>query len=233
MIDDPTKYDDYSITNLHTAIAMAITKGSLDDIKYIFTSPFVKNKHEINIHLNKETFLEEACTYGHLEIVKYLLTSTDLKEHSDITANSHYCFQQACQNGHLEIVKYMATSPELKIHSDILAANNSALQNACCKNHTEIVKYLLTSPDLKVHPGMDDFTLRDHGSFKLASINNSLDVLQYLIFDYYIEKTDYLKFIMENYPNSEVEKMFKLRDIHDELKQELLTDNSQPKKLKL
>jgi ankyrin repeat protein len=233
MIDDPSKYDDYNVIELHTAITMAITRGSLEDIKYIFTSPFVKNKHQINIHLNKESFLEEACVYGHLDIVKYLLTSPDLKEHSDITANSHYCFQNACQSGHLEVVKYMATSPDLKVHSDIIAANNSALQNACCKNHVEIVSYLLTSPDLKVHPGMDDVTHRAHGSFKLASINNSVDVLQYLIFDYNIEKTEYLKFIIDAYPNSEVEKMFKLRDVHDELKQELSTDNFQPKKLKM
>lgn len=233
MIDDPSKYNDYNVTELHTAITMAITRGSLEDVKYIFTSPSVKNQHQINIHLYKESFLEEACTYGHLDIVKFLLTSPDLKEHSDITANSHYCFQNACQSGHIEVVKYMASSPELKVHSDITAANNLALQSACCKNHVEVVSYLLTSPDLKVHPKMDDISHRAHGSFKLASINNSLDVLQYLIFDYHIEKTEYLKFIIEYYPNSEVEKMFKLRDVHDELKQELPKDNSQPKKLKM
>lgn len=233
MIDDPSKYDEYNVTQLHTAIAVAISKGSLADIKYIFTSPFVENRDKINIHLNKETFLEEACTYGHLDIVKYLLTSPDLKEHCDITANSHYCFQQACQNGHIEVVKYMACSPELKIHSDITASNNLALQNACCKNHVEIVSYLLTSPDLKEHPAMDDKAQRDHAGFKLACINNSLDVLQYLIFDYNIEKTEYLKFVIENYGNSEVGKMFKQRDVHDELTQELSQDNPQLKKMKL
>lgn len=233
MIDDPTKYHEYSVTELHTAIAMAITRGSLEDIKYIFRSPFVENKDKINIHLNKEAFLEEACTYGHLDIVRYLLTSPDLKEHADITANSHYCFQQACQSGHIELVKYMATSPELKVHSDITAANNVALQNACCKNHVEIVRYLLTSVDLKIHTLMDDESHRAHGSFKLACVNNCIDVLHYLIFDYNIEKTDYLKFIIEAYPNSEVEKMFKQRDVHDELIQELSKDNPQLKKMKL
>jgi ankyrin repeat protein len=230
MIDDPSKYDEYSAADLYTAITVAITKGSLGDIEYIFKSPFVQNADEIDIHFNKEYFLEKACEYGRLNIVKYLLTSPDLKDHCNITASNNYCFQIACMNGHIDVVKYMACSPELKVHSDILDANNYALQLACQNNHVEVVRYLLTSPDLEIHPDINDST---HDSFKLASLRNSLDVLQYLIFDYYIDKNDHIKSIMQTYPNSEVEKMFKLRDVHDELHQELHIRNLQDKKLKM
>jgi ankyrin repeat protein len=230
MIDDPSKYNEYSAADLYTAITVAITKDSLEDIEYIFTSPFVQNRHEINIHFNKEHFLELACEYGRLNIVKYLLTSPNLKEHCDIAANNNYCFQMACMKGHIDIVKYMAASPELKTHSNVLDANNYALQLACQNNYVEVVSYLLTSPDLKSHPNMNDSS---HASFKLASFKNNLDVLQYLIFDYHIEKTDHIKSVMKYYPNSEVEEMFKLRDLHDELNKELNIKNSQDKRLKM
>ena len=230
MINDCTLYHEYNEKSLQIAISIAISKNSFEDIKYIFSSPLVKHKDKIDIHLGNDSFLAEASSNGNLEIVRYLLTSTDLKEHSNIRANHGYAFNLACRYGHLDVVKYLTASPELNKHVNIFEANNYALQLACQHNQVEIVRYLLTSNELNNHPDILD---KSHSSFQLASINNSFDVIKYLIFDYNIENNDYIKMIRDRYYNSEVEKMFELRKTHDDLKQELNNHKEKNKNLNI
>jgi ankyrin repeat protein len=224
------KYDNLPVEDLHKALAVATGSGLIEDVKYIFTSPNVKNNNQIDIHYKKDVFLQDSCRFGRLDVIKYLLTSPDLKQHSFINIEDDYPFQLAAMNGHFEVVRYLAASPELKTHSNVTNANNVAFQYACQKGHVDIVEYLLTSTELKEHP--DIYAKNDDG-LKLACINSQLEVLRYLVFDFNLQRTEIINKKLNLYANEEIEKLFKLREVHDNLERDLAYNDIKNKKNKI
>ena len=81
----------------------ACKNGHLELVKYLLTSPELKE--QADIHGQDDEGFIWACRCGHLEIVKYLLTSAELTELVDIHARNDEGFRSACAQGHLEVVK--------------------------------------------------------------------------------------------------------------------------------
>lgn len=198
--------------NIHAdddyALRWACENGHLDVVKYLLTSPDLKEHanihaeqlnnnlmtackdgdlnsakealaHGADIHADDDKALRHACHYGHLDVVKYLLTSPDLKEH----ANGHDDgLLEACYWGHLDIVKYLLISTELKVHADINTegwGEGTPLGMACYGDNFEIVKYLLTSPELTEHA--DIHADNDEALYKALYYSNNLDIAQFLL----------------------------------------------------
>ena len=93
---DKNKYKTLTQKKLNKVFINSCQKGHLEIVKYLLTSPELKE--HANIHAQDDLGFRLACNYGHLEIVKYLLTSPDLKEHADIHADNDYGFGWACAN---------------------------------------------------------------------------------------------------------------------------------------
>lgn len=153
----------------------------------------------------------------------------------------NYEFYCACQKGKLKLVKYLLTSSDLKYHANVrfnkyLNRFNNRLHDdagfteACFYGHFEVVKFLLTAHELKEYP---DIHARNDTGFISALFNRRLDILQFLIFDMNIEKTEHIEKYLKENPNKQVENMFQKRDLNNKLEEELYCDRLNDKKMKV
>jgi ankyrin repeat protein len=240
-----SKYKYSSPEKLSSAFCSACEKGNLDEVRYLLTSPELKE--HADIHHYEDAGLSDACWHGHFDIVKYLLTSPDLKEHANLNDHKEKscgALLNACGAGHFEIVKYLLTSSDLKEHALINWVFMPPLSAACEKGHFEIVKYLLTSPDLKEHSDitmnvllatiaknqidilkylltldnvskLEDIHASEDLLFKHGIYNDARECISYLIFDMNIEMTDNIKKLLEE-PAKEQEKfVIEIKDMFE------------------
>ena len=80
-------------------------KGNLGLVKYLLTSPELKEHANVNAD-NGEGFYC-ACGNGHLDVVQYLLTSPDLTEHVDMHIQNDGGFKTACHYGHFNVIQFL------------------------------------------------------------------------------------------------------------------------------
>lgn len=141
-------------------------------------------------------------------------------------------FILACSNNNLEEVKYLLTSAELEEHPS-LTVDNEPLRLACFSNYLEMTKYFLTSPDLKEHA---DIYTNHAEAFEKACQGESMDVLQYLVFEFHIDETPEIKEYLNTTDtkfNQTVKNMFALRNLNKDLTNELYSESNNKKKPKL
>ena len=119
----------------------ACERGSLEIVKYLLTSPELKECADI--HANNDEGFRFACKKGYLDVIKYILTSPELTEHADVHACDDQGFQFACANGYLDIVSYLLTSPDLKEHADIHVGNDFGFRIAYMHDSFNVIKFLL------------------------------------------------------------------------------------------
>ena len=158
-------------------------KGHLDVIKYILTSPDLKEHADINYkNIYGYNALMYACNNGNLEVVKYLLSSSDLKEHADIhdkDNNGTNSLMYACYHGNLELVKYLLNSSELKEHADINYKDNNGwntLMLACYNGHLDVIEFLLIDMNMKIDNETIDWLHGDND--KKEIYHNVLDIIR-------------------------------------------------------
>ena len=99
------KYKKLNQKELNEQFIDACAQGQLKVVKYLLTSPELKE--HADIHDKDDEGFIWACYQGHLEVVKYLLTSPELNEHADIHAENDEGFICACAQGYLEVIKYL------------------------------------------------------------------------------------------------------------------------------
>lgn len=177
--------------------------------------------------------LMTACNYGEFDKVRYLLISSHLTIHADIDFVGGWPLSYACLNNHIDIVKYLLTSPELNHHADIHINNDHPLYCAIESGNIEIVKYLISSPDLKEHANIH---AKEDGIFSSLCSEHEIELLTYLIFEYGIEKTQYIEGVLNENPNEfkeQVKDMFFRRELNIILEKDLSSDRINKKKTKL
>jgi ankyrin repeat protein len=217
----------YCLEIINRGLIQACIKGNNEVIKFLLSSPKLKNHADINA--DKGTPLYLLVSDGDLDIIRYLLSSPDLKNHADINAIDGSILVEACGQGHLEVVKYLLTSPELKEHANISAQNNMPFKKACMEGHLEIVKYLVTNPEFE-----NKINLKKRASsyFKDALMCGQLNVINYFIFDLNINKTKTIQHFLEKNPNEKVENWFTLREVNKSLNKDLPQNSVLQKKNK-
>lgn len=209
-MENLNQFEAPSYEDLNKTLVKACEMGHLEIVKYLLTSPEIKQKPDI--HTSEDAALKGASYNGHLEIVQYLLTSPELTEHAKIKKSEGSTLSFTAMHGHLDVVKYLLTDPLVKNQSDIRADGDNALSFACYGNHVDVVNYLLTSPEVTERPLNINFGL------KCAVSLGNMETTKYLIFDYGIELTPELKKQLKNknnkdlIPFQEVLEMFKERD---------------------
>lgn len=166
------------------------------------------------------TVYNTACSYGDLDVVKYILTSNDVPFKLDPRGEDAECdgFLHAIDNNHLNIIEFLTTSELLEQHIDIDVFDNHLFISACGDNYLDIVKFSLTSPKLTKHA---DIHAREDAGFFQALKNLSDEVLKYLIFDRDIQKTEYIKFYINDDNRKDIDMMFKKKKFHTNIKNSL------------
>lgn len=209
--------------------------GSVNLLEYLTSSKDLEE--HIKITQDISTLVRSAIRQDSFPIVQYLLSLPKLKPNTDLDIDE--IFIDACGKGNLNIIKYLLTSPELIQHANIHAKDNaykiidSPILTATSHGHIEVVKYLLSSSELKEHA---DVHANHDEVFRLAVNNNYLSILEYLIFEYKINKTP----IIENFLNHKhnlnskiIKNMFELRDVNEGLNAELPINEHSSKKVKI
>ena len=102
---DKNKYKTLTQEQLNKVFIDSCENGYLEVVKYLLTSPDLKE--HADIHADNDNGFIDSCVNGYLEVVKYLLTSPELTEHADIHAKYDLGFKWACRDGHLEVIKYL------------------------------------------------------------------------------------------------------------------------------
>lgn len=126
-----------------------------------------------------------------------------------------------------QFVKFFIKERDLDI-----GYNDHMLLKVCCQNgFIELVKYLLTSPDLTIH---SDIYADNCSAFKKAYNHRKMDLINYLVFDYKIEKTQAIMQFLERkfVDTSDLNKIFLTR-LFEELVKEKPEPNTHTKRLKI
>ena len=158
-----------SSSTANQGLSHACTKGRLDIVQYLFTTPKLKEKVDINY--DETNLLSLACGSGNMDLVKYMLTSPELTQHSTEFYN---CIEYASTNGHLEIVKYLLELPHLDRQEEI----NTALRESSSKGHFHITEYLLTAPKFTAYVDShmeEDIILRN------ACMHGNVDAVRFML----------------------------------------------------
>lgn len=157
-----------------------------------------------------------------------------LEEHEKMLSSPiNVLFIDACLNGDLSIIKDILKSEEMKYsleENPYLLDEGMLEASHARKNH--VVKYLLSSTELKKHANVH--TMKDM-IFRTTSVNGNHEILNYIIFDLNIRKTDTILECLEREPHSLSFELFRQRDIlnlNNEMNKELPI-NSKPKQKKL
>jgi len=156
----------------------------------------------------------------------------NIRNNADLCLGQNGPLAIAASNGNLEILQYFFTSVDVDfspIYPEISIVASQGKQK-------KIIDYLVNSSDLKTK-----FDIHFNNDELFRKTCSNLDMVQYLIFDLNIEKTEriemYLNYLVLNPPNNgkEIIKMFEKRELAEALKVEMTPDNenSQNKKFKL
>lgn len=139
-------------------IAIYSTKlGFISGIKYVISKGFiVKGLTGIDL-------IDLAAIYNHYNVIKFLL-----EKGADPNTNEGECIVTAAKIGNLEIVKLLLN--KIKYSNSI----HNAFINAASRNYLHIIKFLYNNYDLNIQ-------YEDNEALKLASRNNNLDIINYLI----------------------------------------------------
>jgi ankyrin repeat protein len=198
----------------------------MSDESDLLIQKFKKRGIDLNKQFSLNHALILACINNELDVVKFCLASPDLKLHADINADDGEPLRNACKFGNLDIVKYLVASPEIKEHACPQHPDNIFLYSAYDNNRLEVVKYLLSSPEVVKKP---DIHLNEDETFIYCTKYKLYDIVNYLIFDLNIEKTEYIKTYLTNNPDEKINSWFNLRDLNKELNESLNTNELQKK----
>lgn len=198
----------------------ACTTGNLNEVNFYLTSPAIKLHANINVKDNNGfTGLMKACANNHLDVVKFLLSSPQLKKHANVHARSDLALWQAIYRGNTEIVKYLLTSDELTDRASE-KYNKKGFITACRFGYKDLAKFFLTSDELKIKINVHekrDVAFKELCNTKIKNINDSKqidEILEYLILDYKIEKTQEIKNFLQQHPELKfIDSMFHAQEL--------------------
>lgn len=111
-------YSHYSQKELNEKLVSASFHNDLPLIKYLLTSPKLKQHAQINAD---SRFIANICSHQDLNTLKYVLTSSELKEHANLNIDSERALCCAIYSVNIPMIKYLLNSPELKKHSNLYA----------------------------------------------------------------------------------------------------------------
>lgn len=156
----------------------------------------------------------------------------NLQEHEKMFSSPiNKAFIDACLKGDLASVKNMLKSEEMKysLEENPYLLDEGMLEASHARKNN-VVKYLLSSPELKKHANVH--TMKDM-IFRTTSVNGNHEILNYIIFDLNIRKTDTILECLKRESHSLSLELFRQRDIknlQNEINEELPINQDLKKK---
>ncbi len=132
---------------------------------------------------------------------------------------------KSCQNNNVEFVRYLISSEELGVHPSEKAQSENSLRWSL--GSLDLVRYLITSEDLKKKP---DIHFGNDFLFRHSCYVENKQMLQFLIFECDIQKTENIIEYLDEHPSAEAEKLFRLRSLKLSLIEDLKINSSINKK---
>lgn len=90
-----------------------------------------------------------------------------------------------------------------------LEAMNELLCWSASVGHKDLMNFLLTDSDLKTHA---DLHAKNDHVFLSALTTNNKEILEFLINDLKIEKTEHIDVLLDKFPSPEIESLFNNRN---------------------
>jgi hypothetical protein len=217
----------------HTHFFNFIEESDLEKFKNEFENKSIKT----NVAVANALF-EEACYGSQVDIVEYMLTSPNTQIFHNLPFYKTEWIEESCREGKIEVINYIVNNPSLQNNKKFSNMINRGLSVSCAEGNLVLIK-LFTSNSLIKY-------VEDLERNFLTYINcnsNKTEILKYFIFDLNIKKnneiTQYFnqlkswdKIRLEALESiNMIEKMFKQRDMKEELNNEL--SNEKPRKNKI
>ena len=213
-----------SYHNPYNLFDIACLNNQVNMLKYFLNSPHWSSSFNNFFILSENA--REVCNGGSIEVIKYFLNEPNIKEQNQLY---DFIIDSAAYCGRLDIIQYILENFSNNQAIKMNIANGNMLSNACDYGHLDIIKYFFSS-EVSQNEHRDNLKEK---LFKIAHKNNHIDIVQYLIMDLKIEQTKPIKDALDKKPNSEIEKMFVIRDLSQTLQGELSNKLSISKKPKI
>jgi len=202
-------------------------KNDNESVKFLLISENIPINNLSELVVNA---LYIACRKNNVELAKYLCSSDDLKDINIPFYTIKDVVELSAEFGNLDIVKLFTDSKEVKpiTHKH----HYGEILIAAARNHSlEIIQYLLTTPELK---NIVDVHYKDDMVFRYAISNEDTKIINFLIFDYNIPKTNDIEAYLRKGGNPiDADKLFEARDLRNNLNNDLVLNNIGTKKIKL
>lgn len=202
----------------------AILKGQFEVVKYLFNG--IKNNDTLFSEMNLKVFIEAACNHDEVQILDFLL------KHPKIIADNFLGNASVAPDsgkyGCVKVLDYLFNEfPNHKeLHSHL--TSGFIMTYAADNGQLDVIKYFLNSEYLKQYV---DIHVKDDLIIRLAYQKSHLDLVNYLVFDLKMEPTPYLEEYMKSHP--ELKKIFEKRDLNTQLKEELISNENNTKRMKI
>lgn len=213
----------------HISFRRACEYGHIEVVEFLYPLLKFENKKKNN---GLAIAIKGACVRENFNIIKYLLTQPETYLYIDIKYHGYDWLEACCSKGNLEIIKYLMTSKDLKENIEVIPENmfDTALLACFKENYLNVVEYLLASPDLNKHANIH--TQNDY-IFEFLYEKENIDTIKWLILEMNIKRTDNIGYVLLDNPNEEIENCFKIKEISDSLKNELVNNEIKSKKSKI
>lgn len=166
-------YGDLSQHQLDAAFKYHSENGELEIVKYLLTSPDLKNN--ANIHAGDDAALSSACLKGRLDVVEYLLTSPNLKEHANLEAYGSRPFVWACIGKQFAVVDYLMNSPDLKQHPTKEAISKGFIAVFDNSSQLDMVRHLIVDANIEMTNSIKLHLWTNRESSKYAEVKSMFD----------------------------------------------------------
>ncbi len=133
-------------------------------------------------------------------------------------------FFESCSKNNVLIVEQLLTNKHYRV--DVSSEEYLGLRCACTYGSVDVLKYLLT-PNKSFD--MPDIHAKNDSAFKSAARMLKYDVLEYLILDKNIQKTEEITKYLNKNPNKVIDNLFKLRELDSQLSFDFSDTNKSPK----
>jgi hypothetical protein len=187
----------------------ACTSGQLEIVQFLERSKY--SHAYININSIFNAALGESISAKQYEIISYLLNDSTLT----IPEQSYYqtrsrLFSSASEDD-VELFKALLNLKNTENNNSYILKSENILKEACSKQSYKIIQYVCNIPELKEYMNLHDW-------FEIAAIYSNQSLLNFFISELNIPKDEKIIQFLEEYDVPEVGKMFNARDLHEELK---------------
>lgn len=163
--------------------------------------------------LNDLGYMKQNTVLG--KLLNYILGVKNKLIYKEPLVNS--MFIKACQNSNLELVKYLIESEELLVHPNENCINVRGFRWASSAGSLDLIKYLLEREDAGC-----DIHMSNDFLFRFACHTDNFEILNYLIINRNIQRTEYIDEYLLKEPHLKAESLFSLRELNAKLKKDLI-----------